>query len=255
MRHHLKKNFTLIELMVVVAILGILVSLLLPALGKARDKVKSAVCVNNLKQIGIGINSYAVSYNEAMPLPSQFTGMLVDSKLLDAPRKEAFNGSIDVEVTKEQSVFKCPSGLEDRLSTNMLDGQGNFINRDETLRPWRSYEGMHGSTAYVNNKGGIDSWYGVVGSTFDKGGGGAWSMNNWNAWNSTYTWPTIGKIVEPGRSLALHDGSCFLHTWSGAIPGRISPRHNSGKTTNLLFLMGMRPRKTMERLLRVQAIL
>ncbi|NRA69286.1 MAG: prepilin-type N-terminal cleavage/methylation domain-containing protein, partial [Pseudobacteriovorax sp.] len=45
------KKITLIELLVVVAILGILVSILLPALGQAREKVKRSVCKSNLRQL------------------------------------------------------------------------------------------------------------------------------------------------------------------------------------------------------------
>src|SRR4051812_11405300 len=62
--HRTRTGFTLIEILVVIAIIGLLAAIMFPVFVKVRENARRSACQSNLKQIGLGILQYAQDYDE-----------------------------------------------------------------------------------------------------------------------------------------------------------------------------------------------
>jgi prepilin-type N-terminal cleavage/methylation domain-containing protein/prepilin-type processing-associated H-X9-DG protein len=237
-----RRAFTLVELLVVIGIIALLISILLPALSRARESAKTVTCLSNLRQMGQAAMNYASSNSGIWPPCAWWDGapgteseswpnVLVNAGFLNAP--DVAKGQSPIS----KSVFYCPSGNPDfnaaftssngptAVPSSKTDGQG------QTARVCTSKSS--GMRIYV--------WYGVNGSTGDADLGSIPLIrtcgDNATAGSTNFAkYLTKQNMIRRSADIVyLFDG---IYMNLGLNSARINARHGRSTQTNLLMFDG-----------------
>lgn len=147
-----RRAFTLVELLIVIAIIALLVGILLPTLKNARETAWATVCCSNMQQIGKAVNLYANDYKERVW--PQFEWAPIQYQLSNMTAPKIGDGVMYLYVDKLAKINECPKnkrqGIDGAVNTAIAPEFGREIGVGFDYTMIGRYQGFRvGSTVFT----------------------------------------------------------------------------------------------------------
>lgn len=138
-------TFTLLELLIVIAIIMLLVSMLLPAISKTKEKAKQLNCGSNMKQIGVAFQQYCDDYQGLMPV-TDTSAVYLNWTYYFAP----YFG-LTVEVSPVPKYYQCPSKTPTGYTKISTAGSNSYLGSHNSVYRPNQENGF--------NNGAVNGWF------------------------------------------------------------------------------------------------